>query len=166
MPLIALVTSVIISSLDSGNLEKKIVPFAMVVTLLPQIFTVVGDVHKLTSSLSSTARNHVCNNELVTFSCEVSGPYLSWVIDSTHRTILFGTQPIDTVQTVSNIKAILIMNEEISRDSEMQRRLRSALLIDSSQYTNFRNLSCSSDRDTQVLAFREAGNSSNGFLIS
>ena len=158
MPLIVLV---IISSLGSGNLKKIISLLCMVVkfNLTFPLNTVVGDVHMLTSSLSSTARNHVCNNELLTFSCEVSGPYLSWVIDSTHRTILFGTQPIDTVQTVSSTKAILTMNEEVDGGSEMQRRLRSVLLIDSSQYTNFSNLSCSTDRDTQVLTFREAGNS-------
>ena len=120
--------------------------------------TVIGDVHVLTSSLSSTGRSHVCSNDLLTFSCQVSGPYLSWIVDGTHRTILFGTQRVDTVQTVSNIKAILTMNEEIEGGAGSQRRLGSALLIDSSQYANFQNLSCSSVNNTKMLTFREAGN--------
>lgn len=118
---------------------------------------VIGDVHELISSLSSTGRRHVCANDLLTFFCEISGPYLSWVVDGTHRTILFGDQRVDTVQTVSHAKVILTMNEELEGGTESQRRLRSALLIDSSQYTEFHNLSCSSDRDTQNLTFREAG---------
>ena len=156
MPLIALVTSVIISCLGPGKNYNSLRHCNIVDFPLN---TVAGGVHELVSSLSSTGRNHVCNNELLTFSCEVSGPYLSWVIDSTHRTILFGHQPIDTVQTVSNIKAILTMNNEIEGGSELQRRLRSALLIESSQYTNFSNLSCSSEGDIRTLTFREAGNS-------
>jgi hypothetical protein len=116
----------------------------------------MGDVHDLISSLSSTGRRHICTNDLLTFFCEISGPYLSWVVDSTHRTILFGDQRVDTVQTVAHIKAILTINEEIEGGTESRRRLRSALLIDCS-HTEFRNLSCSSDRDTQNLTFTEAG---------
>ena len=123
---------------------------------------VVGEVHELISSLSSTGRRHVCANEPLTFSCEVSGPYLQWMFDSTHRTILFGNQRIDTVQTFTdqNIKAILTMNEELGGDSELQRRLRSALLIESHEYTvaDSHNITCSSDRDMEILTFQVAGN--------
>ena len=124
------------------------------------LIAATGNVHELISSLSSTGRRHVCAKDLLTFSCEISGLYLSWVVDGAHRTILFGDQRVDTIQTVSQGKAILTMNEEIEGDTESRRRLRSALLIDSSQYyIGYHNLSCSSDRDTQNLTFREGGKS-------
>lgn len=71
-----------------------------------------------------------------------------------HRTILFANQRIDTVQAVTgqNVKAILTVNDDLQQGNS--RRLGSALLIDSSQNTNFHNISCSSDVDRAMLSFQ------------
>ena len=117
---------------------------------------VLGEVHSLLSSLTSTGRLHTCTNEPLTFLCEVEGPYLQWVYNSVHRSILFADERVDTVQTVTgqDVKVILTKNNEIV-GSESRRRLSSALLISqSSPLTDSYNISCSSDDDMQMQYFR------------
>ena len=88
----------------------------------------------------------------------MDGPYLQWTYNS-HRTILFANQRIDTVQAVpgQNVKALLTKNDKLQGSSEQQRRLGSALLIESSQAsqnTDFHNISCSSGEGMEVQSFR------------
>ena len=104
--------------------------------------------------------------------------YLQWVLDSrfaAYRTILSGNQRIDTVQTIpsrnQSVKAILTMN--VAGTSELQRRLRSALLIETPQNdiiglsSHDINITCSSDTgDTQVQIFQVAGDLITSSLVA
>ena len=122
-----------------------------------------GEVRELISPLSSTGRNHVCANEPLIYSCEIHGEYLQWMLDHTPslRAILHGGLKVDTVQMISNqtIKAILTMNEELNNVTAGEsKRLRSALLIDTSQIAGLHNISCSSNEgDVREQSFQVAG---------
>ena len=135
----------------------------MLIIRLLQSIVVSGEVRELISPLSSTGRNHVCANEPLIYSCEVHGAYLQWMLDHTPslRAILHGGLRVDTVQMISNqsIKAILMMNEQLNNvTAGDSKRLRSALLIDTSQFAGLHNISCSSNEgDVREQSFRVAG---------
>lgn len=128
-------------------------------------FLVSSEVRSFHSSLATTGRRHPCGDELLTFTCEVTGSRLDWRVDSNsvHRVRYFGTNRVDEVRTVNGVsikfRTILTGNEEVTGTTGSSRQLTSTLIAELSQSSvSLHNISCSSNTQRQVLQVQVAGN--------
>ena len=121
-----------------------------------------GSVTFLQSPLAATGRIHTCPEEPQVLICQVEGSYIRWTFDSNYRANLFHYHNVNTVRIVSEqhgIRAVLIGNDAIPESTGTVRRLRSALIIESSSALrgDVHNISCSSDSASQVHQTHVAG---------
>lgn len=119
------------------------------------IHTAYGTIQNLISSLSGTEHAFACNDELLTFTCSVTGSLLIWNINTSPpiRIEYFSRRDaVGNSTTISKAVGLLLQNDPISSESS---NLTSALFVNYTESTfnltaTYR-ITCESDTDSDFL---------------
>lgn len=125
-----------------------------------------AQVHRLFPSIRTTNRSHACQSEVLTLTCDVTGPFLKWTSKTageqqTNLPILFNSENevgSGCHQSRSPTTALLLKNDRIPGRNQTFRRFTSVLFLNVSAVPNLPIIiTCSSDMSMSNHTISVAG---------
>ena len=117
---------------------------SVAITVLKMTILVNGVVHELVSS--PKGRTHLCEGDIMMYTCTVSGTHLKWLNSS--QLVFTSSDKVNFAQSYGKFTAVLLSNAQLSTN---EWSLSSILFVNVTVSIQASNILCSSDNDTQTL---------------